>query len=111
MIPKNDNPRTRDRVQAESPLGANRTEGGAEIEPREKQAPVANTAAHGAAERSRVNRDAGSIEVVFDLRDPDQARRLEAHQSAFAKGHTDVEHLTDGRAVLRLFPGGAGRLS
>jgi len=51
-----------------------------------------------------------SISVVFDLDDPEQAESLERHRAAFGKGNAGVEPLADGRVVLRLSPGGAGRL-
>jgi hypothetical protein len=48
-----------------------------------------------------------SIDVVFDLNDPQQAKKLEGHRAAFGQGHTEVQPLGDGRVVLKIYPGGA----
>lgn len=52
----------------------------------------------------------GSVEVVFDLADLDQARSLEGFRRAFGEDHAEVESLGRGKVVLKLYPGGARRL-
>jgi hypothetical protein len=48
-----------------------------------------------------------SIDVVFDLNDPEQAEKLEGHRTAFGQGLTEVNPLGDRRVVLKIYPGGA----
>ena len=48
-----------------------------------------------------------SIDVVFDLSDPEQAKKLEWHRKAFGDGHAEVEELGGGKVILKLHPGGA----
>jgi hypothetical protein len=48
-----------------------------------------------------------SIDVVFDLDDPEQVRNLEGHKAAFGESHTEVEPLGDGKVILKIYPGGA----
>ena len=48
-----------------------------------------------------------SIDVVFNLDDPDQARMLEEYRRAFGDDHAEVEPLGNGKVILKLFPGGA----
>jgi hypothetical protein len=48
-----------------------------------------------------------SIDVVFDLDDPEQARKLEGHRASFGESHTEVEPLGDGKVILKIYPGGA----
>lgn len=57
------------------------------------------------------SKDVGkSIDVVFDLDDPEQAKALNWYRGAFGDDHVEVELLGDGKAVLRIYPGGARRL-
>ena len=51
-----------------------------------------------------------SIDAVFDLNDPDQAKALEGHKAAFGEGYAGVEPLSDGKVVLKMYPGGAKEL-
>jgi hypothetical protein len=50
-----------------------------------------------------------SIDVVFDLSDPEQAKKLEWHRAAFGDDHAEVEPLGGGKVVLKLYPGAAKR--
>ena len=52
-----------------------------------------------------------SITVVFDLDDPEQAEKLESHKAAFGEANAEVLPLGDGKVVLKMYPGGAGRSS
>ena len=60
--------------------------------------------------RSPTKAAEGSIDVVFDLADPDQARSLQGFRSAFGEDHCEVEQLGHAKVVLKLYPGGAQRL-
>ncbi len=51
-----------------------------------------------------------SIDVVFDLGDPEQARKLESHRAAFGEANAEVVPLGGGKVVLKIYPGGARRL-
>jgi hypothetical protein len=67
----------------------------------------------GSAERRLcdTSKDVGKpIDIVFDLDDPEQARSLQGHGSAFGDEHTEIKPVGDGKVVLRVYPGGARRL-
>ena len=51
-----------------------------------------------------------SIDVVFDLDDPEQARKLESHKAAFGEANAEVVPLGYGKVVLKIYPGGARQL-
>jgi hypothetical protein len=67
--------------------------------------PKDNPPAQGTKRSSEIGRK--SIDVVFDLNDPEQARKFEGHRAAFGEGHTEVEPLGDGKVILKIYPGGA----
>lgn len=48
-----------------------------------------------------------SIDVVFDLNDPEQAKKLEWHKTAFGEDYVEIEPLGGGKVILKLYPGGA----
>ena len=50
------------------------------------------------------------VGTVFDLAHPDQAKSIEEFKRAFGSEYCEVEPLGHARAVLKLYPGGAGRL-
>jgi hypothetical protein len=48
-----------------------------------------------------------SIDVVFDLTDPEQANKLEGHRAAFGEAYAEVNSLGEGKVVLKIYPGEA----
>jgi hypothetical protein len=57
--------------------------------------------------RATTERDNDFIGVTFDLNDPEQAQKLERYRTAFGEAHTEIEPLGEGRAILKLYLGGA----
>jgi hypothetical protein len=100
-----DNPRVRVEGQAEEPL----RQDSITIDPRNSEQSGIDEAADGTP-NTLAKTGERSIDVVFDLADPDQARSLQGFRSAFGEDHAEVESLGRGKVVLKLYPGGAGRL-
>ena len=67
--------------------------------------PKDNPHAQGTRQPSGVGQK--SIDVVFDLNDPEQVRKFEGHKAAFGEGHTEVVPLGEAKVLLRIYPGGA----
>jgi hypothetical protein len=67
--------------------------------------PKDNPYAQSARRASKIGQK--SIDVVFDLNDPEQVGKLEGHRADFGESHSDVEPLGDGKVILRIYPGGA----
>ena len=67
--------------------------------------PKDNPPAQGTRRASGIGKK--SIDVVFDLDDPEQIRKLEGHRAAFGEDRTEVEPLGDGKVILKIYPGGA----
>ena len=102
---QNDNPRARTQSQPEAPLSKESTTFG----PKNGDRGDNNVSADGGPGVLAKTGEA-PVDVVFDLADPDQARSLEGFRRAFGDDHTEVESLGHGKVVLKLYPGGAGRL-
>jgi hypothetical protein len=67
--------------------------------------PKDNPPAQGMRRASEIGQK--SIDVVFDLNDPEQVRKLEGHRAAFGESHTEVVPLGGGKVILKIYPGGA----
>jgi hypothetical protein len=70
--------------------------------------PKDNSFAQGAGRASEIGQK--SIDVVFNLADPEQVRKLDGHKAAFGESHTEVVPLGDGKVILKIYPGGAKEL-
>jgi hypothetical protein len=100
-----DNPRARIQDQPAAPFSRKSTK----ADPKNGGRGIDNVPADGGPNAPAVTGE-GSVDVVFDLAQPDQARNLEGFKSAFGDDHAEVESLGHGEVVLRLYPGGTRRL-
>ena len=51
-----------------------------------------------------------SINVVFDLDDPEQAEKLKRHITCFGENYVETAPLVAGKVVATIYPGGAKEL-
>lgn len=101
-----DNPHVRVEGQPDEPLRHNSTT----VDPRNSQQSGRNEATNGEP-NVLAETEKASVDIVFDVADPDQARSLEGFKNAFGDDHAEVESLGHGKkVVLKLYPGGARRL-
>ena len=121
MIPEKDNPRVQakgrhSRVPPHQDQTARRrieTSPSDQVGPESRTTDSEDNNQYGGEETARIELrtparvEKKSIDVVFDLNDPQQAKKLEGHRAAFGQGHTEVQPLGDGRVVLKIYPGGA----